>query len=163
MHTHTHTHTHTHLIVDQHVVREHRYQCKAASVTASEIEPWVWRIEYSGLMTQTWLNVLRAQEVEATKDARVLLIKMDKVYMITSFAPQMHCGHERINNAPGVMVVREDQYDKWAIYATKMAQAGIMRALFLPWQAEQAQRMVDRLSGATVRRELAGQRQSCQS
>ncbi len=127
------------------------------------MEPWVWHIEYAGLMTQTWLNVLRAQEVEATKDARVLLIKMDKVYMITSFAPQAHCGHERINNAPGVMVVREDQYDKWAIYASKMAGIGIMRALFLPWQAEQAQQMVDRLSGATVRRELAGQRQSCQS
>ena len=117
---HTHTHTHTHLIADQHVVREHSYQCKAASVTASEMEPWVWHIEYSGLMTQTWLNVLRAQEVEVTKDARVLLIKMDKVYMITSFAPTMHCGHERINKAPGVMVVREDQYDKWSIYASKI-------------------------------------------
>lgn len=157
---HTHTHTHTHLITDQHVVREHRYQYKAASVTACEVKPWVWRVEYAGLMTQTWLNVLRAQEVEATKDARVLLIRMDKVYMIMDSAPTMHCGHKRINNAPGVMVVREDQYAKWAIYASKMAQAGIMRAIFLPSQAEQAQRMVDRLSGATVRRELAGQRQS---
>lgn len=157
-----HAHTHTSHCCPA-VAREHRFTCRAASVSAVEIEPGVWHVEYAGLMFQSCLNFLRAKEVEATKEARVLFIRMDKVYMVTSHMPSVHCGHERINMAPATMIVRPDQYAKWANYATKMAQIGIMRAIFLPSQVAQALRMVDRLSGATVRQALSGQRQYDQS
>ena len=128
------------------------FQCKSARAAVHEVRPFVWRAEYTGPMCRECFDDLRAKVVQATQEARVLLIRMDRALSVSALVPEVPPTTYRINRAPAAVIVRPDQFDVWQAYADRMADIGIMRAVFLESQLAQAHRLVDCLAGVSALR-----------
>ena len=126
------------------------FQCKSARAAVHEVRPFVWSADYTGPMCHECFDELRAKVLQATQEARVLLIRMDRALSVSALVPDVPPTTYRINRAPAAVIVRPDQFDVWQDYAKRLADIGIMRAVFFDSQLVQARRLVACLAGVSA-------------
>lgn len=117
------------------VVYKHRvFSCNSGCVQVRQVGADVWCARYSGLLCKETFSSLRRDVLQATHGAKAMLLRMNR--SMTLVAPPVPKDDYKLNKAPGVIVVRPDQYAMWMEYAQLMAKIGVVRAIVL--QTEQA-------------------------
>ena len=117
-------------------MRKITYQ--SAKVTCKRTASGVTEVVYSGLLTQAAFESLRAAVVYETTDDVALLIRMDMALLSIIHAPAVPLGVYRRNGTPAAIVVRPENYQMWVSYGRDLSAHGVMRAVFLTDELEQA-------------------------
>ena len=94
----------------------------------------VAKITYSGPLTAAAFNALAPQLFKETQEARSLLIRMEGCLTLMANLGETLTNSYNSVNVPGCVIVREDQRDFWADYATVLSKQGVRRLVFLDSQ-----------------------------
>lgn len=122
----------------------------AATARIHTLGGGVSEIAYSGPMGHESLEKLRSLALAATAGASCLVLRMDRVLNTTHCLPPACREAYSGNTAPAAVIVREDQFEMWDVYARQAARQGIMRAVFLSAFADQAYRWARASAGAAA-------------
>lgn len=125
--------------------REREFNRLSGRATVRQVGVDVWNVGYSGFIANSCFADLRGDVIQATHGASAVLLRMDKAIAFTS--PDVRREAYKLNPAPGVVVVRRDQYSLWAEYAKQTAQVGIIRAIVLADELPMAHQMMECFSG----------------
>lgn len=109
---------------------------------------------YSGPMGCESFERLRSLVLDATAGAGCLVLRMDKVLDMMHCQPPMDGKAYKGNRVPAAVIVRNDQFDTWEIYARQIAKQGVMRAVFLDSFSDEAYRWARAHAGAGGRAAL---------
>ena len=127
------------------VYKEREFNRMSGRATVHQIGIDVWDVGYSGLISKASFCDLRGDVIKATHGAVTMLLRMDKaITIITPEAPEVAY---KSNTAPGVVIVRDDQYQVWAEYARLMARVGVIRAVVLQHELPLAHQLMECFSG----------------
>lgn len=141
-----HTHKHTHCSLGKPRVKK-VFSHHSAVATVTELRHQAWKASYTGVMSPATFDVLRAKVIQATVQANVIVVHMERALMAIAAPPPIPLNTFRLNCAPAAIVVRSDQHKLWSEYAEQMDAIGIMRLIFLEHQQEQVDRLVACLTG----------------
>jgi hypothetical protein len=102
--------------------------------------------QYSGLVCSRCLTPLRREVIEYTRGARVLVLDYSRAaFAMAEFIP---CAmSDGITDAPAALIVQPEHFAWAGVYCEKMADQGIVRVRFLPWEQERVCLWVDSLTG----------------
>ena len=89
---------------------------------------------YGGVLTSAAFDVLRGDVLRETARASAVVIRMDKSLIAMADMPDVPRGTYHVRAVTGAVIVRADQYAMWSAYARRLAQIGVMRAVFLDSQ-----------------------------
>lgn len=145
---HTHTHSIPGKLSAERSMREVVFNCGSARARVHRYNSGVCHVHYSGVMSPTCFIHLRENVIDATQDATLLKLQMSKMLMVTDIPPSLTKDVYRANAVPGAVIVRADQYEVWRAYASRLADIGITRVVFLDSQLAQAQRWMALLAGS---------------
>ena len=134
----------------KHFISKLVFCCESAKASVCRESQFVYSVEYSGVLSRSCFAELRAKVIDATQEARVLTLHVEKALMAENAAPAIPLDTYRLNMAPAAVIVRPDQFDVFTDYAEKMADLGITRVVFLYSQQMESRLFVDCLSGAQV-------------
>ena len=104
--------------------------------THAEIRPItdrVKQIEFYGPLCKASFLHLAPQVLAVVSEADGLIIRMDKALMLLAVVPDLPNGIQ--GSRPAAIIAREGlDFELWASYCRRAADAGIMRCAFLPSQ-----------------------------
>lgn len=112
----------------------------AATARVRHLVGGVSEVVYAGPMGCDSFEHLRGLVLNATRNASCLVLRMDRVLNTMYCPPPPPGGAYYANRVPAAVIVRDDQFDVWEMYARQMAGQGVMRAVFLASFADQAHR-----------------------
>lgn len=114
------------------------FRLHSAEAKVTKLVTGVVEVIYSGPMTYAVSKALRALVIEATPNAPCLVLRLDRALTLYEVIPPDATDVYRLSRAPAAMVVRQNQYDVWSDYARAIERLGVMRAVFLDSEVEQA-------------------------
>ena len=134
---------------DQRVnIRHKEFNHQAGRAIVHSMGTDVWSVRYSGVISPLSFNDLRRDVLHVTQGAQSMILRMDSA--LTLLTPRIPEGTYAANTAPGVVVVRPDQYPMWAEYARRMARLGVIRAVVLQTDLALARRLMDCFAGRVL-------------
>lgn len=103
-----------------------------------------WRADYAGLLTNDSAHVI-SRQILAKSAGRPTFERIDRaVTVFDGITPWEHLQYLR-DSKPGVILVRDDQYEDTAAYCRMLAGMGVMRVPFFNSQMELAQDWLSRI------------------
>jgi hypothetical protein len=121
------------------------YRCGAARVTSTALgKLGLVESVYTGPISANAFGILRLGVLRETEGSPCAVIRMDRSLMLVSLPPVIAPGVYTARSAPGAVIVRADQYEMWAEYARRLANVGVMRAVFLESHATLAYEWAER-------------------
>lgn len=110
----------------------------SASVRSRTLEDRVVELTYCGLLTDAAYSVLVGDVIRQISDAPSAVIRYDKAMVVMALDREVppHVA----NTPPAAIIVLPEQMEFWRRYSRKLADLGLMRAVFLPSEAQAAYR-----------------------
>lgn len=93
---------------------------------------------YSGPFTRVAFVSLRDEVLQSSGHARSVVLRMDRTLDLMPEMPPTCKVAYSVNNIPGAVIVRRDQFYLWSAYAKKLAEMGVMRSVWLEEHAQMA-------------------------
>ena len=108
--------------------------------------------QYFGLICSRSLIPLRSEVIDYTRAARVLVLDYSRpAFAMGEFSAATK--GEGVTDAPAAMIVQPENFAWAGVHCEKMADQGIVRVRFLPWENERVCLWVDSLTGDRALRE----------
>ena len=95
-------------------------------------------VRYQGAIAGHHLASMRDAVLSETRGAKGLIIRMDTGLLLFNELPVPATAGYRSNGVPAAVVVSESGYAMHVEYSRRLAALGVIRAVFLPDQIEQA-------------------------
>ena len=103
---------------------------QSSRAEVSEVGRGVIEVAYSGVMTASMFEMLRAEVLGATAGAKALVIRMDRlVHLIDWDHPRIAPAYPA-DTPPAAVVSSAAQIAQWRAYGQQAAAYGVMRAVF---------------------------------
>lgn len=106
-------------------------------------------VRYSGLVCDSTYADLRGRVMAAIADAPAAVIWYDKALLTLNPDVDIPQGVETM--PPAAVIVLPEQMEFWRSYAKRLAGVGVMRAIFLPGEAQMAYRWAESVAVAMGR------------
>ena len=128
------------------------FSCGSAMASVHWPRHHVAVARYSGLVCSRCLIPLRREVIEYTRTARVLVLDYSRAaFAMSEFSAALKS--DGVTDAPAALIVQPEQFAWAGVYCDKMADLGIVRVRFLPWENERVCLWVDSLTGDRALRE----------
>jgi hypothetical protein len=128
-------------------LKKRLFTCGSASATVVCPEPYVYLVRYAGLMCRDCFDDLRAEIVDSIESARIAVFDYSEAMFLIPSIPTFSNGKRSSINAPVALVVKEEDFAIAQNYTYIMADLGVMRCVFLPWEKEKLKRWVGTITG----------------
>lgn len=112
-----------------------------ASVRFATLDSGVVEVSYAGLITDATYAPLVGQAIRALADAPSAVIRYDRAMILMEFVREVPAS--AAGTPPAAIIVLPEQMGFWRGYSRKLADLGLMRAVFLVSEAAEAYRWAE--------------------